>query len=65
MVSLTLAKENIVSALFRVMKQYQGAANVVTFIEKATRGNYFPRYHNTLDRVLRTLRQNGIGIERK
>ena len=43
---------NIVAALFRVMKQHQGAANVVSFIDKGSREKYFPRYHNALDRML-------------
>lgn len=47
------------------MKQNLGAVNVVSFIEKATREKYFPCYHNALDRMLRVLRENGIGIERK
>ena len=56
---------NIVAALFRVMKQHQGAANVVSFIDKGSREKYFPRYHNALDHMLRALRCNGIGIERR
>ena len=36
--------------------------NVVSFIEKSTREKY---YHNALDRMLRALRENGIGLERK
>ena len=47
------------------MKQHQGSANVVSFIEKSTQEKYFPQYHNALDHVLRLLCDNGIGIERK
>ena len=67
--------KNIAAALFRVMKQNLDAVNVVSFIEKATREKYFPCYHNALDCMLRaygkmelyakSIRENGIGIERK
>ena len=57
--------KNILSALFRVMKQQQGASNVVNFVDRAERKKHFPLLHNSLDRVLRQLRHDGIGVERK
>ena len=55
--------KNILSALFRVMKQFQGAQNVTNFVDKTEREKHFPQLHNALDRVLRQLRQSGIGVE--
>ena len=47
--------KNIMAALFRVMKENQGAA----------RERYYPQLNATLDRQLRMLRNSGIGTERK
>ena len=52
-------------ALFRVMKENQGAANVTSFVEKASREKYYPQLNATLDRQLCMLRNSGIGTERK
>lgn len=57
--------KNILSALFRVMKEQQGAVNVVSFMEKASREKVYPQLNNAFDRQLRMLRSSGIGIERK
>ena len=54
--------KNILAALFRVLKQHQGAANVQSFVERSSREKNF---HNALDHILRLLRQKGIGVERK
>lgn len=56
---------NILSALHRKMKETQGAANVTTFLNGQLREKFYPQLHNALDRQLRFLRNNGIGIERK
>ena len=57
--------KNILAAFHRVMKQQQGPASVVNFVEKSEREKHYPQLHNALDRVLRHLRESGIGIERK
>ena len=44
--------KNIMAALFRVMKENQGAANVTSFVEKASREKYYPQLNATLDRQL-------------
>ena len=44
--------KNIIAALFRVMKENQGAANVTSFVEKASREKYYPQLNATLDRQL-------------
>lgn len=54
--------KNILSALFRIMKQNQGAANVISFVDKSEREKNYPRLHSALDRILRLLRENGIGV---
>lgn len=55
--------KNILSALFRVMKQNQGALNVISFVIKSERENNYPRLHNALDRILRLLWENGEGLQ--
>ena len=57
--------KNILAALFRVMKENLGASNVITFLEKASQERYYPQLTSALDRQLRALRSNGIGLERK
>ena len=57
--------KNILSALFRVMKEQQGAINVVSFMEKPSREKFYPQLNNAFDMQLRMLRSSGIGIERK
>ena len=57
--------KNILSALFRVVKEQQGAVNVVSFMEKPSREKFYPQLNNAFDRQLRMLRSSGIGIERK
>ena len=53
------------AALYRVMKENQGAANITSFVEKASREKYYPQLNATLDRQLCMLRNSGIGTERK
>lgn len=55
--------KNILSALHRVMKEQQGAINVVSFMEKLSREKFYPQLNNAFDRQLRMLRSSGIGIE--
>ena len=57
--------KNILPALFRVMKGNLGARNIVSFIEKSSQERYYPRLHGALDRQLRLLRCNGIGLQKK
>ena len=57
--------KNILAALLTVMKENQGAVNIISFMELSTREKYYPQLNNALDWQLRTLRSNGIGIERK
>ena len=44
--------KNILSALFRVMKQNHGAHNVISFVDKSEREKNYPCLHNALDRIL-------------
>ena len=53
------------AALFRVMKENQGAANFMSFIEKTSREKYYPQLNSSLDRQLRMFRNSGIGTEHK
>lgn len=57
--------KNILAALHRKMKEFQGAVHVTTFLNAKLREKYYPLLHNALDRQLQFLCQNGIGIERK
>ena len=61
--SSTLKK--ILTTLFCVMKKRFRAVNVTNFVDKSAQEKYFPLLHNALDRTLRELRENGIGVERK
>ena len=47
------------------MKNTRGASNVISFVDKAEREKNYPFLHNALDRILRQLRECGIGVERK
>ena len=38
--------KNILSVLFRVMKQFQGAQNLTNFVDKTEREKHFPQLHN-------------------
>ena len=53
----------MLAASLCVMKQRFGAVNVINFVDKSTREKYFPLLHNALDRTLRELHENGIGME--
>ena len=55
--------KNILAALHRKMKECQGAIHVTTFLNAKLCEKYYPQLNNALDRQLRFLRQNGIGIE--
>ena len=55
--------KNTLSALFRVMKEQQGAINVVSFMEKPSREKFYPQLNNAFNRQLRMLRSSGVGIE--
>ena len=57
--------KNILAALHCKMKECQGAIHVTTFLNAKLREKYYPQLNNALDRQLRFLCQNGIGIERK
>ena len=56
---------NILAAIFRAMKANMGAVNVTNFIDKKQQEMYFPRLHNSLDRHLKMLRSNGVGVAHK
>ena len=53
---------NILSAIH---KANLGAVNVKSFIDKKERERFYPQLNSGLDRQLRMLRMNGIGVERK
>ena len=57
--------KNILGALYRRMKECQGAANITTFLNAQLREKCYPQLHHAFDRQLRYLRDSGIGIERK
>ena len=57
--------KNILGAIYHVMKEKFGAANVTSFMEKEQRECFYPRLHNAMDYHFRLLRCNGIGVERK
>ena len=57
--------KNILSALFRVMKDTFGAGSIVTFMENKTQEKDYPKLHNAMDRHFRMLREKGVGVERK
>ena len=48
-----------------VMKEKLGAKEVITFVEKSSQESYYPHLHNALDRQIRMLLVDGIGLERK
>ena len=56
---------NILSAIHRVMKANLGAVNVKSFIDKKERERFYPQLNSALDRQLRMLQMNGIGVGRK
>ena len=57
--------KNILAALLCVMKYNQGACNVISCVDKVEREKNYPCLPNALDRILRLLWENGIGVERK
>ena len=57
--------KNILGAIYRVMKEKFGAANVTSFMEKEQRERFYPHLHNAMGYHFRLLRCNGIGEERK